>query len=288
MGALTQHIHGKGGVTRPIASKAGLSSPKGNAPLALPVDEHLPPVRTGSEQSLGPSNTTSQQPSGLQPLNHHSSHDGNGNTNAVQPGQPPLFSTEGSYEDEGISSHESTNWEYHGPRSCLSLCSQSGMEWVERRTGIRGFRSSAQKFTNDITRRLKLSSRLSIRRVPDPDGATAWKYTSAYFQHALDAGMGVVQRSTFESQLTAYLDGVTSHVDIAWHALRNAIYYGAAFPSPLTATDLPYNYTPTFAFCDHSTQDMASREALEFEQWSMLIPADMDLDGIDLATAVSE
>jgi hypothetical protein len=36
--------------------------------------------------------------------------------------------------------------------------------------------------------------------------------------------MGVVQRSTFETQLTFYLNGVTNHVDVAWHALRNAIY----------------------------------------------------------------
>ena len=224
MGASPQHIHGRGAVIRPIASKAGRRSLKDNAPLALSVDERSPPVRTGTKEPLGSLDITPRQPSGIQPLTHHNSHDGNSNTNAIQANQPPLFPTEGSYEDDGISSHESTNWEYHGPRSCLSLCSQSGIEWVESRSGIRGFRSSAQKFTNDITRRLKLSSRLSVRRVPDPDRATAWRYTSAYFQHALDASMGVVQQSTFESQLTAYLDGVTSHVDIAWHALRNAIY----------------------------------------------------------------
>ncbi|KAK5064847.1 hypothetical protein LTR84_000681 [Exophiala bonariae] len=68
------------------------------------------------------------------------------------------------------------------------------------------------------------SNELNNWEYHDPDPSTAWKYTSAYFQYALDASMGVVQRSTFETQLTSYLNGVTSHVDVAWHALRNAIY----------------------------------------------------------------
>lgn len=36
--------------------------------------------------------------------------------------------------------------------------------------------------------------------------------------------MGVVHQTTFESQLAAYLSGTTTDFEIAWHALRNAIY----------------------------------------------------------------
>jgi hypothetical protein len=36
--------------------------------------------------------------------------------------------------------------------------------------------------------------------------------------------MGVVNRANFEGQLKAYLDGLWTDIDIAWHALRNAIY----------------------------------------------------------------
>lgn len=65
-----------------------------------------------------------------------------------------------------------------GPRSCLSLCSQSGVRWVESKTGHAGFRQSAQAFTADITKRLRLSKELSVHRMPDPNPVTAWKYTS--------------------------------------------------------------------------------------------------------------
>lgn len=36
--------------------------------------------------------------------------------------------------------------------------------------------------------------------------------------------MGIVNQVLFETQLQAYLDGSTSGTEVAWHALRNAIY----------------------------------------------------------------
>ena len=46
----------------------------------------------------------------------------------------------------------------------------------------------------------------------------------AYFDYALDAALGIVHRPTFEAQLRSYLTGDTINTDVAWHALRNAIY----------------------------------------------------------------
>ncbi|KAK5102748.1 hypothetical protein LTS08_003548 [Lithohypha guttulata] len=60
--------------------------------------------------------------------------------------------------------------------------------------------------------------------MPDPNPVTAWKYTSAYFDHALDAAMGIVHRPTFEAQLRLYLQGASADHDTAWHALRHTIY----------------------------------------------------------------
>lgn len=79
------------------------------------------------------------------------------------------------------SSHQLLNTDTHstlGPRSCLSLCSQSGIEWIESKTGTSGFRRSAQIFISDITRRLKLAKGLSRNRTPDPDRESARKYTA--------------------------------------------------------------------------------------------------------------
>lgn len=64
-----------------------------------------------------------------------------------------------------------------GPRSCLSLCSQSGIEWVKLQTGSQTYRQSAQRFITDITQRLKLSSGLDSDRTPDPMRIDALLYT---------------------------------------------------------------------------------------------------------------
>ncbi|KAK5095932.1 hypothetical protein LTS08_007813 [Lithohypha guttulata] len=197
---------------------------EGYASLALATDESHTSPQTEAQQNWRFLNTTSHQTSTVYPYDNGSVQGVSDDTRITRADQALSSQVVESYEDDGISSNESTNWEYHGPRSCLSLCSQSGIEWVETRTGRSGFRRLAQSFTADITRRLILSSGISTKRVPDLDQDTAWKYTSAYFQHALDASMGVVHQTTFESQLNAYLDGVSNDLDTAWHALRNAIY----------------------------------------------------------------
>lgn len=36
--------------------------------------------------------------------------------------------------------------------------------------------------------------------------------------------MGIIQQRAYEKQLSAYLDGTSANMDVAWHTLRNAIY----------------------------------------------------------------
>jgi hypothetical protein len=46
----------------------------------------------------------------------------------------------------------------------------------------------------------------------------------AYFEEALDAGLGIVHRPWFEHRLKAHLDGQNDDEDPSWYALRNVIY----------------------------------------------------------------
>ncbi|KAK5739936.1 hypothetical protein LTR17_005032 [Elasticomyces elasticus] len=120
-----------------------------------------------------------------------------------------------------------TNWEYHGPRSYLSICSRPAVQWVSEQTQSPHFTKMASDFASDITRRLKMDAGLSSSRAPEPDPETAWRYTAvgiAYFDHALDAALGILHRPWFEQQLAAHLSGIQGEASPTWHALRNVVY----------------------------------------------------------------
>ncbi|KIW27762.1 uncharacterized protein PV07_07470 [Cladophialophora immunda] len=127
-------------------------------------------------------------------------------------------------ERSSISSSEISNWEYHGPRSFLSICSRPGIQWVASKTGNSSFNTSARTFTTYITGRLKIEKMLSKERKPEPDQEIAWRYTRAFFEEALESALGIVHRPWFETQLKGYFEGAVTDTDPAWYALRNAVY----------------------------------------------------------------
>jgi hypothetical protein len=86
------------------------------------------------------------------------------------------------------------------------------------------FAEIASDLVIDITRRLKMDEDISSSRAPEPDPETAWRYTRAYFDHALDAALGILNRSWFEEQLAAHLSGTLNDTSPTWHALRNVVY----------------------------------------------------------------
>ncbi|KAF2214723.1 hypothetical protein CERZMDRAFT_95115 [Cercospora zeae-maydis SCOH1-5] len=133
-------------------------------------------------------------------------------------------STDDLREGSSVLPNDMTNWEYHGPRSFLSICSQPAVKWVTEQTGRLDFSEAARQFAHDITRRLKMDDDISVARAPEPDAETAWRYTKAYFSEALDASLGVLYRPGFERQLTAHLSGTLSDHGPTWHALRNVVY----------------------------------------------------------------
>ncbi|TVY34894.1 putative transcriptional regulatory protein [Lachnellula occidentalis] len=126
-----------------------------------------------------------------------------------------------------IASPESSDWEYHGPGSFLSICSKPGMNWVGEKTGSSDFIAIAGMFTRDVTRQLKLDCKISLDRTPEPDRETAWRYTKAYFEKTLESSFGIVVRSSFEAKLQVHFANDNASGpddDAAWYALRNAVY----------------------------------------------------------------
>ncbi|KAH0846011.1 putative fungal specific transcription factor [Fonsecaea pedrosoi] len=191
-------------------------------PLAQPYKTHNPPASLNSIALIPPkppafadnNTSTLEWSSGYQPTP----------SDSAAPATLAENSPEQIRERSSISSSETSNWEYHGPRSFLSICSRPGMQWVASKTGSSIFDDTARTFTTYITRRLKIEKNLSKERKPEPDQEIAWRYTRAFFDEALESSLGIVHRPWFEAQLRAYFDGAVTDTDPTWYALRNAVY----------------------------------------------------------------
>ena len=128
-------------------------------------------------------------------------------------------------QGESILSPQKINWEYHGPGSWLSICSEPGVRWVCERTGVTDFTESARDLTQDWTRRLNLKRDSTRTKAPELDIKTAWQYCTAYFEDSYDAVFGVVQRPAFEARLRSHFEHYISvEDDPSWYALRNTVY----------------------------------------------------------------
>ena len=128
-------------------------------------------------------------------------------------------------QGESILSPQKINWEYHGPGSWLSICSEPGVRWVCERTGVMDFTESARDLTMDWTRRLKLKQNLTRTKPPELDMRTAWQYCTAYFEDSYDAVFGVVYRPAFEARLRSHFERyISAEEDPSWYALRNTVY----------------------------------------------------------------
>ncbi|KIW32374.1 uncharacterized protein PV07_03926 [Cladophialophora immunda] len=114
--------------------------------------------------------------------------------------------------------------EFWGPRTSMSICSLAGIAWVTERVKQPDFRPIANRFTQDVAHRLKLEKRPGKERKEDPDLKDALRFTSAYFEGAPDAALGIVRRSCFESRLRAFYNGSRSDDDASWYAMRNVIF----------------------------------------------------------------
>lgn len=112
------------------------------------------------------------------------------------------------------------------------------------------FAQLAQKFTLDVCRRMKMDSRVSTRREPEPDEETAWLYAQIYFEEDLDSFCGVISQATFEAQLRAHFRrrrSTADEEDFEWYALRNAVY-----ASGCRALGVTQGHSPQTEMCSKS------------------------------------
>ena len=115
-----------------------------------------------------------------------------------------------------------------GPGSFLSICSKSGIEWVNEKAGVATFGSIARSLISDVSRALKLGAPVPTSREPEPTEELAWQYCRTYFELDPDTAFGIVHRPTFENELRTHF-GKDDHnsdrePDPGWYALRNAVY----------------------------------------------------------------
>lgn len=190
-------------------------SPRSQEPGRASEGYHSLPNTTSMYQSPPTTNSTTTQDSVRYPLSatpQPSAIENLGETAAVDQG-------------ESILSPQKVNWEYHGPGSWLSVCSEAGVRWVCERTGVMDFVESARDLTLDWTRRLKMKQNLTRTNPTLVDIRTAWQYCTAYFEESYDAVFGVIHRPTFEARLRSHFDHHTSvEEDASWYALRSTVY----------------------------------------------------------------
>ncbi|KAI1629537.1 fungal-specific transcription factor domain-containing protein [Exophiala viscosa] len=109
-------------------------------------------------------------------------------------------------------------------RSSMAICSQAGIAWVKDRVKQPDFKPTANRFTQDVARRLKMEKKPAKARKEEPGLEDALKFTQAYFEEATEAALGIVRRSCFETRLRSSYLSSTSDDDPSWYALRNVIF----------------------------------------------------------------
>ncbi|RVX67823.1 hypothetical protein B0A52_07751 [Exophiala mesophila] len=130
--------------------------------------------------------------------------------------------------DSGLlPTEEEASYEYHGPGSFISFCSNACVEWTCEKTGVQDFVALTKTLSLNISQHLKVGPGISHRQVPEPDEATAWRCVNAYFDESRDVVFGIVCRTVFESRLRAHFKNDQQCLleqDSSWYALRNAVY----------------------------------------------------------------
>ncbi|KAF2481569.1 hypothetical protein BDY17DRAFT_326250 [Neohortaea acidophila] len=122
-------------------------------------------------------------------------------------------------------SAEDANWQYHEPWSWTSILSDTGTEWVERRTGDGDFAAVAKTFSKVLVQRGSFGDYvLAESGESEISESTAWKYTNAFYEHSWEANLGFIDRKDLETHLKAYYRSPDQQIEYAWFALRNTVF----------------------------------------------------------------
>lgn len=129
--------------------------------------------------------------------------------------------------------------EYWGPRTSMSICSLAGIAWVKGRVKSKqpDFQTTANNFTQNVARMLKLEKQPTKRRKEEPGFDDALRFTKAFFEETPEAALGIVRRSCFESRLRSFYKSSQGDDNFSWCAMRNIIFaYGCRVVLSKTAS----------------------------------------------------
>ncbi|RVX72409.1 hypothetical protein B0A52_03597 [Exophiala mesophila] len=114
--------------------------------------------------------------------------------------------------------------ENYGRESWLSVCSPSGIAWIQNQVASDDFTNIASDLTASWSKQLRLSRNEAAQRGAEPQADLAWKYTHAYFERSVDSLFEVIHRPEFEHHLRSHLSNRLYDDDPAWLALRNTVF----------------------------------------------------------------
>jgi len=131
----------------------------------------------------------------------------------------------GNLGDNRSTPCETDDKEPRGPSRFFPIFSDGAIDWMSQQSGLSHFVSTARRLAADFLNNEKLHEAVQPERAPEPDFATAMKWTAAFFDEGLDAVYGVLHRPALEARLRSHFEqGYKTSHDPAWYALRNAIY----------------------------------------------------------------
>lgn len=124
------------------------------------------------------------------------------------------------------------------------------MAWTIERTGCSDFAASAQRLAMAWNRSWRTTYPCTPANSDEPDVETAWRYTSAFFDHCFEAILGIVHRPEFEARLRAHFEQGPDPPakDTAWYALRNTVYASGCRQLLLKNRSMPFAEAQAHAF----------------------------------------
>ncbi|KAJ9608967.1 hypothetical protein H2200_006738 [Cladophialophora chaetospira] len=122
---------------------------------------------------------------------------------------------------------ERDEWSYQEPWAWTSICSDPGSEWIQSKTGDRGFVAIAKRFTKDLVTKSSEEKRALSGTAPvEIDEALAREYVNAFYQNCWEADIGIIDRDEIEAKLESHYRSRLPKDEEAWFALRNIVFAG--------------------------------------------------------------
>ncbi|KAK5047211.1 hypothetical protein LTR84_006733 [Exophiala bonariae] len=114
--------------------------------------------------------------------------------------------------------------EHFGPGCWLSLCSSSGLAWVQQAHGTGDFATIAGDLTAAWAKQLRLERNEPTIRSAEPEQRLALEYVDAYFKRSVDSLFEAIHQLDFQQQLRSHFENPNPNEDPVSYAIRNTVY----------------------------------------------------------------